>query len=48
MYVKTKYIAPAIEIVEIIPETPVLTHSGVDIGVGDWDESGGDFGGSAE
>ena len=48
MQVNTNYIAPLMDMVELLAEGSFLAQSGMDIGIGGWDDSGDDFGGSAE
>lgn len=42
-----EYESPSLELLRIHPEGSILIMSGGSIGVGDWDDSGEDFGGSA-
>lgn len=45
---KTEYKAPALEVMELVPEGSILTMSGGSVGIGGWKDAGDDFGGSAE
>ena len=45
---KTEYKAPALEVMELVPEGSILTMSGGSVGIGGWEDAGDDFGGSAE
>ena len=45
---RTEYKAPALEVIELIPEGSILTMSGGSVGIGGWEDAGDDFGGSAE
>ena len=45
---RTEYEAPALAVVELVPEGRILTMSGGSVGIGGWGNTGDDFGGSAE
>lgn len=44
----SRYIIPSVEIIEIIAEGSLFAQSNLSIGIGGWDETGEDLGGSAE
>ena len=45
---RTVYKAPTLEVIKLVPEGSILTMSGGSVGIGGWEDSGNDFGGSAE
>ena len=45
---RTEYKAPTLEVIKLVPEGSILTMSGGSVGIGCWEDSGNDFGGSAE